>query len=193
LIQDQPECSYADSRDLAKIVAMDHVVFNEYDWISEEIFESWIARNRRVFRVLKLGPDKVAGYYSLLPLKKPILQKFINGDLHEKRIQPDDLYAEAESAQFVSLYFFSLVMDQDHRLLTKTMLEDAFREIEEYRVKNGVQMLYATSATPEGKRLLERLGFKQISDSGKREDHHSLHVLSLLDIPDLVAYFHHCV
>jgi len=73
------------------------------------------------------------------------------------------------------------------------MLEDAAWEIEEYRAKNGVQTLYATSATPEGKKLLERLGFKKIGDMQDREDRHSLYRLSLTGIIDLIGHFHDCL
>jgi len=116
MIPGGPEFQYAETHDVGKIVALDRTAFNEYDLIPEAIFKSWIEKNRRVFRVLKPSPDLVAGYYSLLPLKKAVLRKFIDGVLHEKSIRPEDLYTENDRTPFDSLYFFSIVLDKDRRL-----------------------------------------------------------------------------
>jgi hypothetical protein len=46
---------------------------------------------------------------------------------------------------------------------------------------------------PEGKKILDRLGFKKVGDMGGREDHHSLYQLSLTGKKDIPAYFHDCL
>jgi hypothetical protein len=165
-----------DLDDLKQVVALDR---NQLGWkevISVRVFRKWLEKNPRVFRVFK-DNGKIIAYYSILPLKKETLEKFVEGKIREKSFDKDDILDKSYFSRVNSLYLFSIVIDRSAPFtVLKIVIRDLVKFLQEIRSKNGkLKTIYVTGATEQGKKLLQYFGFQSRGkDYKRRKDKHEL-------------------
>ena len=172
-----PLLRFARPDDIDRIVALDRRYLPADTIVSETVFRAWHRNNPEIFTCL-LVDGEICGYYSVLPLARPALERFVAGKLAEKDLAADDIVPpDALAAQCSTLYFYSIVLDAAQRPLLGQLLRHFAARIEAERRRRAVRRVYATAATPAGRRLLERLGFSYRAAAGERADGHDLYAL----------------
>lgn len=172
-----PRLRFARADDLGRIVELDRRYLPEDTVVSEAVFGAWHARNSEVFTCL-LVDNEISGYYALLPLGDMALERFVAGTIVERDFAAADiLTTDAKPGQLSSLYFYSIVLDASRRPSLGEMLRQLAAHIADYRERQPVRRVYATAATPAGRRLVERLGFTFLAAARHRADGHDLYVM----------------
>jgi hypothetical protein len=167
--------------DLRKIVELDIQELGPKEYISEKVFRKWFEKNEQVFRVAECNGE-VVGYHSILPLKKETLKKFIDGKVREKSFKKRDILSTGYFYRLSELYVFSVVIDHKMKFrCTKILFNDIVNRLTEIRDRGQkLTTIYATAASRDGKKLLDKLDFTPISeDSKKRKDKHPLYVRNI--------------
>ncbi|MBN1211013.1 MAG: hypothetical protein JXA92_00405 [candidate division Zixibacteria bacterium] len=186
------EFRYANDEDIKKIYELDSRVFKKRDIIKEEIFLNWHRKNNNIFTVAYFG-EQFVGYYSILPLKKSIFNKFLCGEIKEKDITPDNIVEAKRVVRLTRLYLFSIAVEPEVPYILKNEVSyklfcNIAHCLDKQRKKGNLKKIYATGATKRGENLLKGFKFTKISESKKREDKHNLYEkeISEVNIKDLI-------
>lgn len=166
--------------DFDQIYALDKSVFTQADLIPPETFRQWFRVNKKVFTVLSVG-EKVIGYYSILPLRQATFNRFLKGKISEIDFTAKDILSEQEARNIRRIYFFSIVIDKEYRHRGYQLLQHAVDELDARVTYPQVRKIYATAATPDGKRILEKRGFIKKANAAERIDRHDLYEYSYDD------------
>ena len=163
--------------DFDQIYQLDKSVFTQADLIPKDIFLQWFSVNKNTFNILCID-EKIIGYYSILPLKPNVLRKFLKGNICEIDFISKDILSEQEAQYSKEIYFFSTVVDRGYRQRGFQLLKRLVDELKTKTTYPQAQKVYATAATSDGRRLLQKLGFVKIADSAGRKDRHDLYEYS---------------
>ena len=71
----------------------------------------------------------------------------------------------------------SIVVTPAARPLLGDVVRQLSSQIRRHHDRRPIRRVYATAATPAGRRLLERLGFDFVANAGGRADAHDLYAL----------------
>lgn len=163
----------ATAADLGAVVRLDLRVLAWRDVVPVEVFAGWQRVNPTAFRVLLEG-DRVLGYFSILPLASPALERFLRGELSEHELTGADILPPARAREATDLYFFSIARDPDRPELGEPLVARAWTHLTSRREHPRATRLFATAATPAGRRMLLGLGFAQVVPAAYRKDGHPL-------------------
>ena len=154
----------ATTDDLPIIVDIDRRTFQEA--LSEETYLKWIHKNPETFFVLRDAGSKVVGFACLLPMKEEVLQRFVRDEIELDDILPDDVDL-FEPSKPLHLYIIALCIDPAFRPAIKhiygaSLVRGAFTFILDL-ARRGVEIetITARTFTPDGIRLLRKLGIPQ--------------------------------
>ncbi len=169
---------YAMRHDLPRIVNLDKAVYHSSDVVPLQVKVEWYERNPQIFVCMFHGPS-LAGYFSIIPLKADVLDRFIAGEIEESDFDADAVLTPSEALGCENLYFCSIAMDDSHPEMTYSLLGRAAKELERYRSQGAMRCVYAIAATAAGEDLLRRVGFDMIMAGSKRVDHNDLYSRSI--------------
>ena len=170
--------SLATCNEIAALVELDRRHFHPVDLVDEEVLRSWQCKNDAIFTVIR-SDHQVLGYYSLLPLELETLGRIIDGSLREKDIRPKDILSKSQAKYCEALYFFSVATRHRYSRATLLLFQHLQRHLEMLVSRGRLNIVYAIAATPEGERLLKKLGFQKIKDSSERPDRRPLYSRNL--------------
>ncbi len=155
----------ADLDDLPIIVDIDTRTFHEP--LNEETYLRWMRKNPETFFVLRDAEDKVIGFACLLPMKTEIMQKFVHDEIALDDISPDDIDL-FEPGKPLHIYIIALCIDPSFKPKTKhtygaSLVRGTFTFIYDL-ARRGVKIetITARTFTPDGIRLLRRMGIPQL-------------------------------
>jgi hypothetical protein len=184
----------AGRKDLAAIYRLDLSEFMKQDIISEKTFRRWSARNPEIFVVLTAQNGGIIAYYSILPLRRNVMESVIAGSLADKEIQARDICLPGQASGTESLYFFSYVMAEKYRPTVRMfqLMYGIAHSLQVLRERFPIVKVYATPArTRSGDRgvtQLRRFQFKQVEGKDNRADGRDLYVKDITTISDLRGY-----
>jgi hypothetical protein len=170
---------YARLYDIDEIVKLDESVFDKHEIIDRNKFFEWHNKNPKIFTCL-VDDNKVAGYFSILPLKKESLDKFLAGEVCEKSFTSNDILQYKDAIGHCrDFYFFSIAINSNGRkLFLRYFLNEIAKELQ---ANNNSRNLYVTAAKNEGRALIERFNFRLVQKGACRADGHDLYVKEVDD------------
>ena len=110
---------------------------------------------------------KVVGYTTILPLDQDKIERILSNEDFVKDIKPEEI-KPFDSKTPVDIYIMTMVTDPNlSRVQKRTFGANMVRKLEEVILglgKRGVSInnLYARSDTPDGVRILRKMGFMEI-------------------------------
>ncbi len=127
---------------------------------------AWMERNPDICYVSKYQ-GKVVGYTTILPLEQDKIERILSNEDFVKDIKPEEI-KPFDSKTPVDIYIMTMVTDPNlSRVQKRTFGANMVRKLEEVILglgKRGVSInnLYARSDTPDGVRILRKMGFMEI-------------------------------
>jgi hypothetical protein len=196
--------SNANPEDMPAIADIDERTFNEkgenaepretyINWISETYLR-WMRKNSEIFFVLRNTQNKIVGFSSILPIKKDIMDQFVNGKIKMSDISPDDIEL-FKPGKSLHMYIIAICVDPSYNAIIKhrygaRMISGLFAFFLEL-AQRGVEIETITARNqknkPDGKRLLQRMGIPQL-----RSPVPNIHLFSVKvadsGYPELIEY-----
>lgn len=177
--------------ELPAVVDLDSAAFDDEDVVPASVFQAWQRHDPEVFTCARQPACPLAGYYAVLWMKQPVLDRFLRGEIRERELEPADLCTDAEKDALGSLYVYSIVVRARASSVTPLLLGHLMRRIRAWQASRNLTRLYAVAATPEGRVLIERrFGFRCIDAGCNRPDMHPVYELALdsIDWTEWLAY-----
>ncbi len=153
------------------------------DTVSYQVYEQWRAKNPYIITTLTDRRGEFAGYFDVVPLKPKFVRGLREGYLGENDIEADCIYDKYEMDRAKSIYFAGIAVtnprESSGKINAAVLIWAAIKYLERnYDLKKGLKV-FSIPATQDGKRLLERLGFKICGFPSDRRDNHYLYSLTL--------------
>jgi len=172
----------ATDQDIEEIVRLDQDAFEPDDWVDYEVFVSWHRRDPGTFVCAHLSGAPLAGYYSRLFLRPPVLEALELGRVRERDLGPEDLVPPEEIPSQTCVYVFSLVVRAAYGPVTPLLLSHLGHELHRLYEEGDLRRVYALAATEAGRRLIEdRFGFRLVARAEDRPDRHPMYELELAE------------
>lgn len=129
----------------------------------------WRETNNDIFMSAREGGKRIAGV-TIMPLAEDVIQSLIDGRIRERDIEPWAI--RKWSDKNLTVYIPSISIhhtgdNQKDRRRGHFIIRSAIRWAISLDKHYDIKRWYAIAATPEGKRLVEHLGFEKIG--GKRD------------------------
>lgn len=144
-------------------------LYEPEDIVSYDRLLEWREANYDIFMSAREGNKRIAGV-TMMPLEEDVIQALINEEIREQNI-PSEAIREW-SDKNLTVYIPSISVhhtgnrqtDKERGLfIIRSAIKWALLLDKQYDIKKW----YAIAATPEGKKLVEHLGFEKVS--GKRD------------------------
>jgi hypothetical protein len=159
-------------------------LYGSNDAIPVKVKLSWFRKNPNGFWAIKNHTGMPIGSCELLPLKKPVIDKIIEGSIRkEEKISPDDIYSPQEIEEADHVYIENVMSLREDRtpnpFAVMVCMMEFPRIIEHLGVSPANAKIYAMpikefhtargicQSTSEG--LLQRLGFWKITKVTEQE------------------------
>lgn len=129
----------------------------------------WREANYDIFMSAREGGKRVAGV-TILPLEEDVIHSLINEEMREQDIQPETIREWTDknlTAYVPSISIHHTGDAQKDRERGHFIIRNAIRWAIWLDRQYDIKKWYAIAATPEGKKLVEHLGFEKIA--GKRD------------------------
>lgn len=160
----------ATREDIPKCVEVSNVTLRPTS-IPIETRIKWFEKNPNTFFVLK-KEDDVIGYICMLPLKS---LKAVEGLLDNTTLNmtPEDI-AEPDTSKPIYLYILTMVVKAGFSHLEKRtygahLISGLMEAITEFGQDGiDIKMIAARSETPDGIRLMRKMGFTELPPSGRK-------------------------
>lgn len=133
---------------------------------SAETRIAWMKRNSDICYV-STYKGNIVGYTTILPLEQEKIERILNNEDFVRNIKPEEI-KPFDSKTPVDIYIMTMVTDPKlSRVQKRTFGANMVRKLEEVILdlgKRGVRInnLYARSDTPDGIRILRKMGFMEI-------------------------------
>jgi excisionase family DNA binding protein len=133
----------------------------------------WQKKNKKIFMQVNKG-EQILGWVTFLPLAEELITALIEGKMKEEDIAPEAVKKWDDSE--ISVYIPTLEVAKTTNepadkatavCLIRNTIKQAIKLREQYDIENW----YAIAPNSEGQKLLEALGFQQVTslDEGKRK------------------------
>ncbi len=139
------------------------------DIVTYDRLLEWREANNDIFMSAREGGKRIAGV-TMMPLEEDVIKPLINEEMREQNIQPEAIKEWTDKNLTVYIPSISIhhtgdvQKDRDRgRFIIRSAIRWAISLDRQYDIKKW----YAVAATPEGKKLVEHLGFEKIA--GKRD------------------------
>ena len=144
-------------------------IYGEQDIVSFQRLLEWKEINPEIFMSAREGEKRVGGV-TFLPLAESTIHALLDDKIREKDIPDWDIKKWTEPGLSVYIPNISIASTGDKRIdgqrgrfVIRQAIRWALSLHKQYSIKNW----YGYAATPEGKKLLQRFGFRPIA--GKRD------------------------
>jgi len=144
-------------------------LYDVEDIVTYDRLLEWREANYDIFMSAREGGKRVAGV-TIMPLEEEVIKSLINEEMREQDIQPETI--REWSAKNLTAYIPSISIHhtgnaQKDRERGHFIIRSAIRWAILLDRQYDIKKWYAIAATPEGKKLVEHLGFEKIA--GKRD------------------------
>ncbi|MGH2493136.1 MAG: helix-turn-helix domain-containing protein [Ktedonobacteraceae bacterium] len=139
------------------------------DIVTYDRLLEWREANYDIFMSAREGSKRVAGV-TIMPLEEDIIKSLINEEMREQDIQPETIREWSDknlTAYIPSISIHHTGNTQKDRERGHFIIRSAIRWAISLDRQYDIKKWYAIAATPEGKKLVEHLGFEKIA--GKRD------------------------
>lgn len=144
-------------------------LYEPEDIVTYERLLEWREANSDIFMSAREGNKRIAGA-TIMPLDEDIIKALINEEIREQNIRADSI--REWTARNITVYIPSISIHhtgdpQRDRERGSFIIRNTIRWAISLDRQYDIKKWYAIAATPEGKKLVEHLGFVKIS--GKRD------------------------
>jgi hypothetical protein len=157
--------------DIPACAEISHAIFTaggyvHFELANAETRASWMDTNPDIFYVVK-DEGQVMGYTAIVPLPREIIEKVLREEVHMKDITPNDILPFVPGVA-IDLYLMTMAVRPSLNLSEKRAygarlisgLTAAFIELGRKGIV--VRDIYSRTNTPDGIRLLKKIGFSRI-------------------------------
>jgi len=144
-------------------------LYEPEDIVTYDRLLEWREANYDIFMSAREGGKRIAGV-TMMPLEEDVIKSLINEEVREQNIPPEAIREWTDKNLTVYIPSISIhhtgdaQKDRDRgRFIIRSAIRWAISLDRQYDIKKW----YAVAATPEGKKLVEHLGFEKIA--GKRD------------------------
>lgn len=144
-------------------------LYEPEDIVTYDRLLEWREENYDIFMSAREGGKRIAGV-TIMPLEEDIIRSLINEEIREQEIPPKAI--KEWSGKDLAVYIPSISVHhtgnaQKDRERGYFIIRSAIRWALSLDRQYNIKKWYAIAATPEGKKLVEHLGFEKIA--GKRD------------------------
>jgi predicted DNA-binding transcriptional regulator AlpA len=144
-------------------------IYEPEDVVTYDRLLEWREANYDIFMSAREGGKRVAGV-TIMPLEEAVIKSLIDKEMREQNIQPGAI--REWSDKNLTVYIPSISIHhtgdaQKDRERGHFIIRSAIRWALSLDRQYDIKKWYAIAATPEGKKLVEHLGFEKIA--GKRD------------------------
>jgi predicted DNA-binding transcriptional regulator AlpA len=144
-------------------------LYEPEDIVTYDRLLEWREANYDIFMSAREGGKRIAGV-TMIPLKEDIIKALINGEIREQKITAEAIMDWTDKD--LTIYIPSISVHhtgniQKDRERGHFIIRSAIRWALSLDRQYDIKKWYAIAATPEGKKLVEHLGFEKIV--GKRD------------------------
>jgi predicted DNA-binding transcriptional regulator AlpA len=139
------------------------------DIVTYDRLLEWREANYDIFMSAREGSKRVAGV-TIMPLEEDVIRCLVNEEMREQDIQPETIREWSDknlTAYIPSISIHHTGDAQKDRERGHFIIRSAIRWAVSLDRQYDIKKWYAIAATPEGKKLVEHLGFEKIA--GKRD------------------------
>lgn len=146
--------------------------FNMYepeDIVTYDRLLEWREANYDIFMSAREGGERIAGV-TIMPLEENVIKELIDEKIHEQDIEPESIkdWFDKELIAYIPSISIHHTGDKlKDRERGHFIIKNAIRWAISLDRQFDIKKWYAIAATPEGKKLVEHLGFQKIE--GKRD------------------------
>lgn len=146
--------------------------FNMYepeDIVTYDRLLEWREANYDIFMSAREGGERIAGV-TIMPLDENVIKDLIDEKIHEQDIKPESIkdWLDKDLIAYIpSISIHHTGNEQKDRERGHFIIRNAIRWAISLDRQFDIKKWYAIAATPEGKKLVEHLGFQKIE--GKKE------------------------
>ncbi|WP_338449688.1 hypothetical protein R4Z09_26640 [Niallia oryzisoli] len=150
----------AQLQDCESMAALNDKIYPKEWHVSPELLRNLLKKNPDIYRILKTT-EGVKGMYSLFPLAKEAYKAILKGSLSEYELE--DKLLTYDRPEDVYLYFITLIvdtLDSRRKEYASKVIKDIPGELIRLKQKGvHVQEIGGFAVSPEGARVLPRMGF----------------------------------
>lgn len=144
-------------------------LYEPEDIVTYDRLLEWREANPDIFMSAREGNKRIAGV-TIIPLEEAVIRSIINGEIREQNIRPEAIREWTDT--HLTVYIPSISIHhtgdaQKDRERGRFIITSAIRWAISLSRQYDIKKWYAIAATPEGKKLVEHLGFEKIA--GKRD------------------------
>ena len=144
-------------------------LYEPEDIVTYDRLLEWREANYDIFMSAREGGKRIAGV-TMMPLEEDVIKSIINEEMREQNIQPEAIREWTDKNLTVYIPSISIHQTEDAqkdknrgRFFIRSAIRWAISLDRQYDIKKW----YVVAATPEGRKLVEHLGFEKIA--GKRD------------------------
>src|SRR6266700_564785 len=144
-------------------------IYEPEDIVTHDVLLEWREANHDIFMSAREGGKRIAGV-TMIPLEEETIKALIDGKIREQNIPPRAIREWLEKGLAVYIPSISIHHTGDaqrDRERGHFIIRSAIRWALSLDKQYDIKKWYAIAATPEGKKLVEHLGFEKIE--GKRD------------------------
>lgn len=144
-------------------------LYEPEDIVTYDRLLEWRDANYDIFMSAREGNKRIAGV-TMIPLEEDIIKSLINEEMREQNIPPEAIRDWTDKNLTVYISSISIHHTEDiqkDRERGHFIIRSAIRWALQLDRQYDIKKWYAIAATPEGKKLVEHLGFEKIA--GKRD------------------------
>jgi predicted DNA-binding transcriptional regulator AlpA len=144
-------------------------IYNIEDIVTYDRLLEWREANPYIFMSAREDGKRIAGV-TIIPLEEDVIESLINEEIREQDIQHWAIKAWSDSdliAYIPSISIHHTGDEQKDKERGHFIIRSAIRWALSLDKRYNIKKWYAIAATPEGKKLVEHLGFEKIE--GKRD------------------------
>lgn len=172
----------ANQEDILWVSKLETSVYSINDAVPLNILKGWYRTNPKGFYIAVDDHNNRVGHIDILPVKPIPLENFVSGYITEQQIRPEDIYTPSQKEFITNLYIESLALKIPENVFRAKALLSILSEIQEtirgLCEKGRISRLYAISASKEGRKILEHLGFQIYGKKEERIDKHDLFMVT---------------
>lgn len=152
----------AQKEDIKGMLELNYKIYPPEWHVSEDYVELIMSKNSEVYNVLRTDKG-IKGVVSLFPLDKTSYEHILQGKIEERELAEHLL--DYSIPREVYLYLISIIVDihdprrKEYAKEIILSIPDELRRIERLGIK--VKEIGAIAISPEGKNVLQRIGFHQ--------------------------------
>ncbi len=160
------------------VAELEAEVYPPEDAVPAHVLKEWYGCNPTGFSIVRMGNGQKIGHIDILPVKPATLGVFLDGNIVERDIRGDSLFAPNESDRIKDLYVESIIVLPPKGLSNAPailcLLSRFIPLVRRMCDPSKIENIYAIAASASGESLLRRLGFDELKRGQNRRDQHDV-------------------